>query len=128
MLLVVVMKNNISEWCKMVLNKDPDIITGWNIFGFDEKYIYDRAIKLGLDDEVGRLARQDKYFKFNEKILSSSALGDNKLYYFNMVGRVQFDLMKVVHIEYKLDSYKLDSVAEEFINGKILEKKLKRIN
>lgn len=119
-------KQLISEWCKMVLNKDPDIITGWNIFGFDEKYIYDRAIKLGLDDEVAKLARQDKSYKFIEKSLSSSALGDNKLYYFNMVGRVQIDLMKVVQRDYNLDSYKLDSVAEEFINGKILEKKIKK--
>ena len=40
----------IKAWCKMIIDKDPDIITGWNIFGFDEKYIYDRAIKLKIKD------------------------------------------------------------------------------
>ena len=117
----------IEEWCKMLLKQDPDIITGWNIFGFDEKYIYDRAIKLNIKDIVLKLGRcSNRNLKFIEKSLSSSALGDNKLYYFNMQGRVQLDLMKVVQRDYKLDSYKLDSVAEEFINGKVLDIKVRK--
>jgi hypothetical protein len=44
----------------------------------------------------------------------SSALGDNTLRYFNTIGRVHFDLMKVVQKDIKLVSYKLDSVASTF--------------
>ena len=56
------------------------------------------------------------------KKLSSSALGDNFLYYFNMPGRVQIDLLKVCQASLtKLPSYKLDSVAEYYISGKIKE-------
>ena len=45
---------------------------------------------------------------------SSSALGDNVLKYLDMHGRVVVDLMKVVQRDHKLDSYKLDAVAEHF--------------
>ena len=34
-------------------------------------------------------------------------------------GRVHLDLFKVVQKDYKLSSYKLDSVSENFINGSI---------
>ena len=57
--------------------------------------------------------------KFENKNLSSSALGDNSLKYYDTDGRVQIDLMKVVQRDYNLSSYKLDSVAEHFLTSKI---------
>ena len=30
-------------WCKFIKRVDPDIMIGYNIWGFDWKYIYDRA-------------------------------------------------------------------------------------
>ena len=58
--------------------------------------------------------------KLINKKLSSSALGDNFLYYFNMPGIVQIDLLKVCQSSMdKLPSYKLDSVAEFYISGKL---------
>lgn len=108
-------------WQKMVIRTDPDIITGYNIFGFDNKYVYDRAKYLGIEDEFGYLSRiRQLKCEFIDTQLSSSALGDNKIRYYNMNGRVQIDLMKVVMKDYKLNSYKLDSVAEEFLNGKVI--------
>ena len=55
----------------------------------------------------------------SKKSLSSSALGDNFLKYVNMEGRVVIDLMKEVQKGHNLDTYKLDFVAQHFINGKI---------
>ena len=55
------------------------------------------------------------------KRLSSSALGDNTLYYINMQGRVLIDLLKVVQRDHNLVSYKLDYVADNFIIDKILD-------
>ena len=108
-------------WQKMVIKMDPDIITGYNIFGFDNKYIFDRANYLGVNDEFGYLSRiKHLHCNFVDTQLSSSALGDNKIRYYDMNGRVQIDLMKVVMKDYKLNSYKLDSVAEEFLKGKVV--------
>ena len=58
--------------------------------------------------------------KLINKKLSSSALGDNFLFYFNIPGRVQIDLLKVCQSSMtKLPSYKLDDVASFYISGKI---------
>ena len=114
----------IQEWFKFVRELDPDIVTGYNIFGFDFKFIYDRAVELGIDDDLGTLGRmKNKELELIEKNLSSSALGENILTYLDMPGRVQMDLLKVVQKDHKLVSYKLDSVAENFISGGIKEVK-----
>lgn len=107
-------------WKKMMDRMDPDIVTGYNIFGFDEKYLYFRSKKLGCNQQFSFLSRvKEDMTEFKTKILSSSALGDNKLYYYNSIGRVKIDLMKVVQRDHKLTSYKLDNVASEFIKEKI---------
>lgn len=103
------------KWAAMIRRRNPDFVTGWNIFGFDELYIKDRSIKLGIEHKVARLSRVfNEQSKFIEKKLASSALGDNLLKYYDMTGRVHYDLMKVVQRDFHLDSYKLDSVASYF--------------
>lgn len=123
---VITCKNEgsvIKEWCKLIHKIDPDIITGYNIFGFDFEYIYKRAKELGCEEcvlQCGRLENHES--KYKEKMLASSALGENILKYIEMEGRVFIDLMKVVQREYKLDNYKLDNVASHFISGKVKKK------
>ena len=109
-------------WKKLIHRVNPDFITGYNIFGFDDKYMADRAKLLGCYREFSILGRlRNLECKFTSKELSSSALGSNKLEYFEMNGRVQFDLMKVIQRDHKLTSYKLDNVASEFIKEKIVD-------
>lgn len=106
----------ITKWCDLVNNLDPDVLTGYNIFGFDMSYLHERAIELGISDrfcKIGRLV--DHTSLFQEKTLSSSALGDNILKFLDMEGRVLIDVMKVVQRDHKLDSYKLDAVAIHFM-------------
>ena len=115
-------KEMIKEWCKLVNRIDPDIITGYNILGFDFEYIFKRASELHCKSSVLKCSRiKDHKSKYIEKMLASSALGENVLKYFEMEGRVFIDLMKVVQRDHKLDSYKLDNVAAHFICGKILK-------
>lgn len=105
----------LEEWAKMIRKKNPDCLTGWNIFGFDEVYIYERCKLLNILPKVSRLSRvSNEQSEFKIKELASSALGQNILKYFDTIGRVHFDLMKVVQKDYKLDSYKLDSVSSTF--------------
>jgi len=104
----------------VVRKEDPDFITGYNIFGFDYKYMKERADKLGVLTKFSRLSRiQGAVCEYMDLTLSSSALGDNSLRYFNTPGRVSVDLMKVIQRDYKLSSYKLDSVASSFIRDRI---------
>jgi DNA polymerase elongation subunit (family B) len=105
------------KWRDLILSIDPDIMTGYNIFGFDMSYIWDRSKELGIMDEVSMMGRIiDKKCSFVEKELSSSALGDNLLKFIDMDGRVLIDIMKVVQRDHKLDSFKLDNVANHFMN------------
>ena len=122
----------ISKWIMIINKLDPDIITGYNIFGFDYDYIYKRAIELGCSNDLcymGKLQEPIKECDLDEKdcckthwinkSLSSSALGDNFLKFINMEGRVSIDLMKEIQKSHNLDTYKLDFVSQHFINGKI---------
>jgi len=107
----------------LIRNEDPDIITGYNIFGFDYDYLYEKIKLYDIESDFCQLSRylgvEEKPSKYTTKNLSSAALGDNLLKFFDMPGRVQIDLLKVVQRDHKLDSYKLDRVAENFINQDI---------
>jgi len=98
-------------------NLNSDIITGYNIFGFDMEYIWDRATELNIMEEFsigfGRLITRKA--SLVELKLSSSALGDNILRYIDFDGTVLIDLLKVMQRDQKLDSYKLDNVASIFL-------------
>lgn len=107
-------------WTKLLRKMNPDVLTGYNIFGFDYKYLYERARKLGCSKSFSKLGRiVNENTIFIDKELKSSALGQNFLRYYAMQGRIQIDLMKVVQRDFKLGSYKLDNVVAEFIKETI---------
>jgi DNA polymerase delta subunit 1 len=108
---------------KEYLNKqDIDIMTGWNIFGFDLEYIYKRAamVGCGLDFyDLGKL--KDSECHLVSKKLSSSALGDNFLKLLPMPGRFIFDMFHEVKKGYKLDSYKLNEVSKLYLGDQKID-------
>jgi len=105
----------LMEFQKIIQEEDPDILTGYNIFGFDEKYINGRVKLLRLDS-FGFLSRTGNRTKFKDDVkLSSAALGDNVMSFYDTIGRVQIDFMKLAQKDFKLNSYKLDSVSEHFM-------------
>jgi len=107
---------------KYLHEKNVDIITGWNIFGFDMEYIYQRAQMVGCDPEFYELGRlKDHECKMVYKKLSSSALGDNELKLLPMPGRFIFDLFHEVKKGYKLDSYKLDNVSKLYLGDQKID-------
>jgi DNA polymerase elongation subunit (family B) len=108
------------EWTKLIQKIDPDIITGYNIFGFDFQFVYDRSTEIGCSKEFCKLGSYKNHrSEIVHKCLSSSALGDNFLHFIDIEGRVLIDLMKVIQRDHNLDSYKLDNVASHFIQGNI---------
>jgi len=108
-------QNLLIDFQRIIQEEDPDILTGYNIYGFDEKYIHGR-MKINRVDEFGYISRISTRTEFKENVkLSSAALGDNVMHYYNTIGRVQIDLMKLIQKDYKLNSYKLDAVAEHFM-------------
>jgi DNA polymerase elongation subunit (family B) len=115
-------KKLLLGFTELIRKIDPDMITGYNIFGFDFYYLRERSVLLGIEDEFSKLSRiKDLECEYVESKLASSALGENILKYFKMPGRVVFDLMKVIQRDHRLASYKLDEVAANFIRETILD-------
>jgi DNA polymerase elongation subunit (family B) len=110
-------KEVLIKWKELMNNLNSDIITGYNIFGFDMEYIWQRATELNIMENFsigfGRLITRKS--SLVELKLSSSALGDNILRYIDIDGTVLIDLLKVMQRDQKLDSYKLDNVASIFL-------------
>ncbi|NBV76984.1 hypothetical protein EBR66_02395 [bacterium] len=116
-------KEMLLAWAAAVTKWNPDILTGYNVFGFDEKYVWNRAEELGIteDDSIqalSRLVEFDKKLVLEEKFLSSSAMGDNTMYMWSAFGRLQVDLFHYIKRNFSLPAYKLDYVCQHFMSGK----------
>ena len=114
----------LRAWFVFIGQRNVNIFIGYNIFGFDERYVWDRLCKLGIDQddavqELSRLHAEGKPMKLEEKRLASSALGDNMLYMWTTPGRLRIDLLGHIKRKAQLPSYKLDSVAAVYLSGKL---------
>ena len=115
-------KDLLLEFPKLIQKLNPDIITGYNINGFDFDYLKRRSEFLGIEVKFSRLSRvNNELTPFVDRKLESAAIGQSVFKYYDMTGRVIIDLMKVVQRDYKLGSYKLDDVAANFIKDTILD-------
>jgi len=117
-------KEMILDWAGFMEERNADLLIGYNTFGFDEKYVWERAEQLKITGRpeiqaLSRLSDLGKEVKLEEKRLSSSALGDNFLFTWSTHGRVQIDLYHYIKRSFNLASYKLDSVCQHFMSGKL---------
>ena len=110
----------IRGWCRLIQELDPDIMVGYNIFGFDDKYLWDRADVTRTTQALRAFSRcTDKKVELQEKFLSSSAMGDNTFYVITGEGRLHIDLLAYVRRNAVLDSYSLDNVTATFMSGSV---------
>jgi DNA polymerase delta subunit 1 len=107
---------------------DPDIVTGWNIFGFDLEYLYTRAVVTGAGPDAhmwGRLRGVPN--ELVVKHLASNALGSNDLKMVPMLGRYVFDMFQDIKREHKLESYSLNNVSKEFLKDQKIDMPVKEM-
>jgi len=112
-------------WQRMIQREDPDIIIGYNIFGFDYEFMFRRAQEnscefefLQLSRNIGEVCGERDNETGEYKIEESSiqiASGQHDLRFIKMNGRMQVDLYNFFRREENLVSYKLDYVAGHFI-------------
>jgi len=120
-------------WTKIINREDPDIIIGYNIFGFDWKFMLDRADELSIKDDFIKMSRNKCVEKFNRSTRNYQEATDCKVkistttvasgtyedVYLEIPGRLQIDLLNYFRKETTLPSYKLDYVASHFISDYI---------
>ena len=106
----------LEAFAKYVTKIDPDIITGYNIFGFDLDFLMRRIRLLPVSPATCYWTRlTGRSVQLVEKTLASSALGSNQHKMVPMVGRYVFDLFQDIKREHKLESYSLNSVSQTFL-------------
>jgi len=112
-------------WRDLIQKENPDIIIGYNIFGFDYEFMFRRSEENGCQEEFLQLSRNvgevcanrdrdSNVYKIEESTIQIAS-GQHDLKFIKMNGRLQVDLYNVFRREENLTSYKLDYVAGHFI-------------
>lgn len=118
-------KEVLLAWARLIQKEDPDIVIGYNIFGFDYQFMFLRAKELECERAFLKLARNkkeiclSKNWKTGKEGLEESTLviasGQHDLKFAKMTGRLQVDLYNYFRRDYQLSQYKLDYVSGYFI-------------
>ncbi|MBM4224852.1 MAG: hypothetical protein FJ167_08680, partial [Gammaproteobacteria bacterium] len=134
-------------WTRLIQKENPDIIIGYNIFGFDYQFMFRRAVETGCYKEFLKLSRnQDElcanagggggsggsgggFVNPNTEITAENvaieqtkialASGQYDLHYIKMTGRLQVDVYNYLRRDFNLSSYKLDDVSSYFIGDAV---------
>jgi DNA polymerase elongation subunit (family B) len=121
-------KEVLLAWTNLIQREKPDIIIGYNIFGFDYEFMFHRTeendcvedfLKLSknIDEICGKriLDTNNKYVYKLEESTIRIASGEHHVRYVKINGCVQIDLYNYFRRGENLTSYKLDYVAGYFI-------------
>ena len=122
-------KEILLAWSKLIQREDPDIIIGYNIFGFDYQFMFLRAKELGCEREFLQLSRNKgeiclkRDWKTGKEGLEENTIviasGQHDLKFIKMTGRLQIDMYNYFRRDYQLSQYKLDYVSGYFIGDNV---------
>jgi len=128
-------KEVLLAWTKLIQREDPDIIIGYNIFGFDYQFMFLRAKELGCERAFLKLSRNKnevclkRDWRTGKEGLEENTImiasGEHEIKFVKMTGRLQIDLYNYFRRDYQLSQYKLDYVSGYFIGDDV--KKLEYI-
>ncbi|MEK6264741.1 MAG: hypothetical protein N2B06_08240 [Clostridium sp.] len=111
-------KDLIIGFIDLLSKSDFDVITGYNIFGFDLKFLYKRAELFGIQTRFLHWNRvlSDDFKGVLQCKGSGKGEGFNEQYYLSLNGRIQMDLLPIMRKNFKCDRYTLSFVSQEFLN------------
>ena len=125
----------LTQWTDLICKEDPDIIIGYNIFGFDYEFMFRRALENGCAEKFlalsrftkdglsGICAKTDSTGLVLEDGIENKQLviasGEYDLKFYDIPGRLQIDMYAYFRRDFNLSSYKLDDVAGEYISDTI---------
>jgi DNA polymerase elongation subunit (family B) len=122
-------KDLLMMWAELIREENPDIIIGYNIFGFDYEFMFRRAQENKCERDFLMLSRNnneicakespDGFSYTIENTTVALASGEYDLKYFRMPGRLQIDMYTYFRRDFNLSSYKLDDVAGQFISDDV---------
>jgi DNA polymerase elongation subunit (family B) len=131
------------EWKNLIQRENPDIIIGYNIFGFDYEFMFRRAEENQCEREFLKLSRkegevcakplrkegpggygggdpdEDCELEIENPPPIKLATGEYNMRFVKMTGRLQIDLFIYFRRTFNLPSYKLDDVAGQNISDDV---------
>ncbi len=108
----------IGGFFDLVQRELPNVITGYNILGFDIPYLIKRCTRYFLYDDLCSMGFNvvepsvEKSIRLNRKF---KPVDDDK-FFIDWEGMLILDLFPIVMADYKLDNYKLHTVATHFFD------------
>ena len=113
-------KESLLRFRQIIIDEDPEVITGWNTDGFDTPWLFKRAEELNISyifNKISRIKNFESVIKTKQVKGPTGELITKE--FVETPGRIQMDMLPLVQKGFNLDSYKLDNVSANFINGKI---------
>lgn len=107
----------LTSFVNLIRTENPNIICGYNIFGFDIPYMIERANSPCMIPDIFSKQGFHKTNMAKKKIISwsSSAYKNQEFEFLDAEGRLYVDLLPLVKRDYKFNNYKLKTIAEFFI-------------
>ncbi|KAI9467472.1 hypothetical protein BX667DRAFT_510576 [Coemansia mojavensis] len=104
----------LGKFFEIIREEDPDVVIGYNIMGFDMKYIMQKYYSMLKNiPQAGRSKIVSD--KVIHKSWKTSAYGTREYIIFDFVGRCCFDIYQYVSMELSLQKYSLDYVSQEIL-------------
>jgi DNA polymerase delta subunit 1 len=113
------------KWTELIVAEKPNIIIGYNIFGFDYEFMFRRSQETYCEREFLMLSMNADELCANEDKNTGSCRSETVslalICGIQLCGVLQIDLYSYFRRDYNLSSYKLDDVAGNFISGYIVK-------
>jgi DNA polymerase elongation subunit (family B) len=118
----------LKAWTDMVKREKPHVIIGYNIFGFDWKFMYDRSEETNCKEEFMQLSRNNGLKGIKREKSIKIASGTHNLTFIEMDGIIQVDLYNHFRKSVNLGSYKLQDVGSHFIGDNVTKCESNKLN
>lgn len=107
----------LDGYAELINSVNPNIIIGYNTFGFDYPYMITRAERAECDLFRKQGFIKGKSGRVREISWSSSAYKNQEFKFLDCYGILFIDLLPIIKRDFKFDNYRLKTVAE-FFTGK----------
>ena len=100
----------------IIYKHNPEILSGYNILGFDYPYLNARLARLVKDwnSKASRILGKSPELVIPKK-WESKAYGFTENYFIDFPGRISIDMLPIIRRGHKLPKYDLDTVGNAFL-------------
>lgn len=103
----------IQKFVLLINELRPVFLSGWNVFRFDIRFVFERAKALRMFHWVEKLSwLSSKKLNPVEKEMTSNAFGQNKIYHDDLEGLITLDGYILARKSMKMHSYSLKAFGE----------------